>query len=684
MSRSQPGVDAPMRPLLPALDAVDVWLLEDSATDAEAACRHLAGCRVRVFTDGGSLLEEIERVPIPDVVVLDWELPELPGIEVCRFLRRTHDSLALPIIMVTAHREPDYVVEAFAAGVNDFIVKPYVGAEFVARVQAVTRGARLHAALVDTYARLEHERGLLAESEARYRALSQSGVIGIIETDLSGRLIHANDAYLQLVGKTRAELLSGRAADVERPIDMRAVRELLELGVSSPYEREIVRDDGEVVVVKVAAARLGESERCVGYVLDVTRERQIEADRARLYAAERRARADAELASRMKDEFLAIVSHELRTPLNAVLGWSSILQSRLEQVPEAGKPLEVIQRNARLQAKLIDDILDVSRIISGKVRLDVKELQLAAVIDQALDAVRPAAEAKGLTIVKQLGDGLPTIVGDPDRLQQVVWNLVSNAVKFTPTGGGIVVAARAEPHHVVVDVTDTGSGIAPEHLVSIFERFRQIDSSTTRTQGGLGLGLAIVRHLVEMHGGTVSAQSRGLGQGSTFTARVPIAATTTSSVVARPVAPAPTVARAAPEHPSLVGVLVVVVDDEADSRVFTATALREAGAEVIECSDADSAIAAVEERHPHVLVSDIAMPRRDGFALIEHVRTLPAERGGDTPAIAVTAHAREHDVARCLDAGFDQHLAKPLEAPVLVARVAELKAGRDAARYRVQ
>ena len=640
---------------------------------------------MRLFGDGGSLLEEIARGPLPDVVVLDWELGDLPGIEVCRFLRRSHDHLALPIIMLTSHREPDYVVEAFAAGVNDYIGKPYVAAEFVSRVLAAARAGRLHATLVDTFARLEHERRLLAESEARNRALAQSGVIGVIETDLSGRLVDANDAYLRMIGKRREDVLTGRAAELDRPIDAQAVRELLEHGESSPQEREIVRDDGEVVVVRVAAARLGDqSVRCVGYVLEVTREHQIEADRARLYAAERRARADAELASRMKDEFLAIVSHELRTPLNAVLGWSSILSSRLEHVSDAAKPLEVIQRNARLQAKLIEDILDVSRIISGKVRLEARELQIAAVIDQALDAIRPAAEAKGITVSKRFAGDLPALVGDPDRLQQVVWNLVSNAVKFTSAGGRIDVVAHFEGHHVTIDVTDTGAGIAPEHLLSIFERFRQIDSSTTRTHGGLGLGLAIVRHLVEMHGGTVGAHSNGLGQGATFSVRIPVTQAQPSVAVARS-QPAVVATGAHASAPlSLAGAVVVVVDDEPDSRAFAATALREAGAEVVECGDADEAIVAVELRLPAVLVSDIAMPRRDGLALIEHLRTLPATRGGDTPAIALTAHARDHDVARCLDAGFDEHLAKPLEAKVLVARVAELKARRDAAGQRIE
>ncbi len=657
-------------------------MLEDSAVDAEVARRALPSCRVRVFNDGAMLLEEIARSPAPDVIVLDWELTALPGIEVCRFLRRMHDRLTLPIVMVTGHREEAFVVEAFEAGANDYVAKPYVAAEFVARVESAVRTRRLYATLLDTYARLEHERGLLSASEGRYRALAESGVIGIIESDLAGRLVDANDAYLAMVGRTRAELVAGHLSERtgSSPLDARALRELVEIGVSAPFERELARPDGAPVIVKVAAVRVGpQSDRCVGYVLDVTNERQIEADRARLYTAERRARADAELASRMKDEFLAIVSHELRTPLNAVLGWASILQSRLAVDHDAQKPIEVIQRNARLQAKLINDILDVSRIISGKVSLEARELELSTVIDQALDAIRSAAEAKGVILERQLPPELPTLTGDSDRLQQVVWNLVSNAVKFTPAGGRVSLLVRKEPGHVVIEVADDGAGIAAEHLLAIFERFRQVDSGTTRAHGGLGLGLAIVRQLVEMHGGTVRAHSPGIGKGATFTVRLPTTAPGAVRVTPsmRPVASTRPIAAEPASTDRLLGVLVVLVDDEQDSRQFASAALRHAGAEVVECADADGALAAVRSRPPHVLVSDISMPHRDGYALIEQVRLLPPDGGGRTVSIAVTAHARENDVERCLAAGFDRHLAKPLEAGALVSCVASCVSNSD-------
>jgi PAS domain S-box-containing protein len=654
-----------------------VWLLEDSRVEAEVIHAGMPNHTVRWFADGAELLEVLAREPLPDVLVLDWLLSTLSGIEVCRFVRRKHDRLTLPIVMLTQYRDEASIVEAFDAGANDYIAKPYVPAELAARVRAAIGTRRLHTTLLDTLGSLERERALVAESEAKYRRLAQSGVIGIIEADLSGRVVDANDTFLAMVGRTRAELMAGRVAPglESSPLDERALRELLEAGVTSPYEKDLVCSDGSLVTVRIAATRLGaHSNRCVGYVLDVTNERQVEADRARLFEAERRARADAELASRMKDEFLAIVSHELRTPMNAVLGWASILQARLPPSADSTKALEVIQRNARLQAKMIDDILDVSRIVTGKVRLEPREVQLAAIIEQALEATRPAADAKGVTVTKRLDPELPPLLVDPDRLQQVVWNLLSNAVKFTERGGTVTVSTRLEHGRAVIEITDTGAGIALENLVTIFERFRQIDASTTRSHGGLGLGLAIVRHLVEQHGGTVRAMSDGLGRGTTMTVRLPFV-TVVEAPLPEPQAPAARMfeERGAVRTPSLAGAVVVVVDDDVDSRTFATAALRNAGAAVIECPTVDDAIAATTSYRPHVVVSDISMPGQDGFALIRRLRALAPDQGGTTPSVALTAHAREDDVQRCLDAGFQRHLAKPLESADLVRCVASCR-----------
>jgi PAS domain S-box-containing protein len=667
-----------------------VWLLEDSRLEANLVVGQLPEHEVRWFGDGAELLDTLVHQPIPDVLVLDWELPTVSGIEVCAFVRRLHDRLALPIVMLTQHRDEASIVRAFTAGANDYIAKPFVPAELAARVRAAVEARRMHTTLLDTLGRLEREQALLAESEAKYRRLAQSGVIGIIEADLSGRITDANDTFLSIIGRTRAELVSGGLVPRldSSPLDERALRELLETGVTTPYEKELVRGDGAPVVVGFAATRIGpHSDRCVGYVLDVTEQRQIEADRARLFEAERRARAEAELASRMKDEFLAIVSHELRTPLNAVLGWASILREQLSPTPQTTKALDVIQRNARLQAKVIDDILDVSRIVSGKVRLEPRRVRLESIIDDVVEATRPAASAKGITLTRTLAPDLPPLQLDPDRIHQVVWNLLTNAVKFTDRGGEVRVSTRVQHAHAVLEVTDTGVGIRPEHLLTIFERFRQVDASTTRSHAGLGLGLAIVRHLVEQHGGTVRATSAGLGHGATMTVRLPLPATPHDdappaarrpepAAVAAPVAPSSHASAPAPVSlPSLAGTVAVIVDDDDDSLAYAAATLRKAGAVVFECPTVDVALDAVATHRPNVIISDIAMPTEDGFSLARRVRGLAPREGSDPPCIiALTAHAREDDVQRCRDAGFDHHLAKPVESAELVRCVARCRA----------
>jgi PAS domain S-box-containing protein len=665
---SMSGIGATLRDV----EGGAVWLLEDSPVDAERARKLLSAYSVRVFPDGAALLETLAQEPAPDVLVLDWELPGMSGLDVCRFVRRTLDRLALPIVMMTGHADNERVVEAFDAGANDYVTKPYRGAELAARVHSAIRTRRLFVTLVTTHAHLERERVRVADSEAKYRRLADAGVIGVVEMDLDGGVTDANDMFLSLVGATRADLATGRLRHLPhcRPLDDRALRELIETGVTSQYEKELTRFDGAAVVVRVAAARVGpRGDRCVGYVLDVTHERQVEADRARLFEAERRARTQAELASRMKDDFLAIVSHELRTPMNAILGWAGILGKTVADRPEATKAVDVIRRNARAQAKLIEDILDVSRVVTGKVRLEPSTVDLGAVVEQAVEAVRPTADAKGILIRRELEDGGEPLFVDPTRMQQVIWNLLSNAVKFTPRGGTVTIRTTSDEETATVSVSDTGPGIAPEHLVSIFERFRQIDGSTTRRHGGLGLGLAIVRHLVELHGGTVRAYSDGDQTGATFVVRVPKMATI------REETPTPDSVRGEPPpsslrpSASLDGLHVVLVDDDTDSRTFASSILRDAGARVVECASVTDALSAIHAERPDVVVSDIAMPEADGFTLVREIRSMSRELGGATPCIALTAYARDEDAARSLDAGFQRHLTKPLDGDALVQAV---------------
>jgi PAS domain S-box-containing protein len=406
---------------------------------------------------------------------------------------------------------------------------------------------------------------------------------------------------------------------------------------------------------------------------DLGRRGALAADNAALYLASQEARLAAEKANRAKDEFLATLSHELRTPLTPILGWTVMLRSGSLDQTGLLRGLEVIERNVRVQTQLIEDLLDVSRIVTGKLRVELKPIELVPVIEAGLDAVRPSLEAKELRLTVSLEPRSMRVQGDPDRLQQVVWNLISNAVKFTPRGGQVEVRLSHSDTHVQVHVSDTGRGISPDFLPYVFERFRQADSTSTRKYGGLGLGLAIVRHLVELHGGTVKAESPGEGQGATFTVSLPLLE----------VPPTPPVRRRSPDERSaepggsvrLDGVSVLVVDDETDMREFLSVSLEQYGAAVTTLASAEEAVLLLQRQRPDVLVSDIGMPHADGYALIREVRALDPERGGQVPAVALTAYAKGDDAARVLTAGYQIHLPKPVD-PFALATVVATLAGR--------
>ncbi len=397
--------------------------------------------------------------------------------------------------------------------------------------------------------------------------------------------------------------------------------------------------------------------------------RRVQAEREALLARERAARLEAERACRIRDEFLAILSHELRTPLSAILGWTELLRAKERSAEFIRRALDTIQRNTRAQASLIDDLLEMSRILAGRMRLDRRPLDLAALIRTAMESARPAAEAKGIELA-QSGDLSPAVVpGDPDRLQQVMANLLSNAVKFTPRGGRVEVSLTLSERGAEIEVRDNGVGIAPEFLPHVFERFRQADPSTTRQHGGLGLGLAIVRQIVELHGGRVRVASEGRDRGSAFRVTLPWAAR------AQPGAQRPSEApeERAPCSPAdLRGLRVLVVDDEQDSRDLIECVLEECHAEVEVAGSAAEGFALFQRRRPDVLVSDIAMPTEDGCALVQRVRALPRERGGAVPALALTALAKESERERAIRAGFQVFATKPIEPARFPAEIADL------------
>ena len=389
--------------------------------------------------------------------------------------------------------------------------------------------------------------------------------------------------------------------------------------------------------------------------------------------SERAARVHAERLSRLKDEFLSTLSHELRTPLNAILGWSQVLAAPGVRSEELDEGLQTIQRNARTQAQLIDDVLDLSRVMSGRIRLDVRRVDLAAVIGAAVTAVRPSADAKQLRLTVTSTPEAGSVSGDAARLQQVIWNLLSNAVKFTPRGGRVDVLLTRVGGHMEIAVTDNGQGMRPEFLPHVFDRFRQGEVSTARRVSGLGIGLAIVKNLVELHGGRVAAKSDGEGRGASFVVTLPVERRGGGGDGQGSAAAAAAADRLADDDlPNLSGVTVLVVDDEPDARVLLKRVLERRAARVMLAASAREALEMVHRQHPDVIVSDIAMPDLDGYELIRLVRSLPAEDGGGTPAIALTAFARSEDRRRAMLAGFQVHIAKPVESPELIATVASL------------
>jgi len=397
------------------------------------------------------------------------------------------------------------------------------------------------------------------------------------------------------------------------------------------------------------------------------------AERERLLVRERAARDQAEHLSAMKDEFLATLSHELRTPLNAILGWAGMLQRGVKDEATLRRGLDTIERNARAQGQLIDDLLDMSRIVSGTLRLDVQRVDLARAVEGALGTVQPAVLAKQIDLRTDMSADRAEVHGDAGRLQQVLWNLLSNAVKFTPGGGTVQVRLACEGTDAVIRVSDSGIGIAPEFLPHVFDRFRQQDASITRRHGGLGLGLAIVKQLVELHGGTIAADSAGENRGTTFTLRLPLAALAAATEVD---ASAEVAAGARVQALSdLSGLKVLLVDDAPDTLDVLEQILRQSGAETMSATGAEMALALLARERPDVIVSDIGMPEVDGFELMRRIRRLPHDAGGEIPALALTALTRQDDYDKALRAGFDDYLAKPVDAGALVARIAEMAGG---------
>jgi signal transduction histidine kinase/CheY-like chemotaxis protein len=536
--------------------------------------------------------------------------------------------------------------------------------------------------LVQAKEALEQRTRELSHSLALIRATLESTTDGILVIDSAHRVADYNENFLQMWRIPRASTKAADSAALLAIVwaqfaDPSLARQDFQSITSSaaPHTADLIElADGRVFERFSKTQRVGES--AVGRVWtfrDVTESRRAEEERQQLLESERAARSASEKMSAIKDQFLATLSHELRTPLNAIIGWAQILRAGTRREGDLPKGLETIERNARVQAQLIDDLLDMSRIISGKVRLDIQPTDPGGVIDAALETVRPAAEAKGIRVEKAIDLSSGMLSVDPNRLQQVVWNLLSNAIKFTPKGGKVQIVLERVNSHVELSVTDTGIGITPDFIPHIFERFRQADATTTRRYGGLGLGLSIVKHLVELHGGSIKVASPGEGMGATFTVSLPL------MVVHQGLN------GEGRQHPNahgiigtervdidLSGVTILVVDDEADARDMLERVLAECSARVMTAASAEEALALIRIDPPHVLISDIGMPDVDGYELLKRAHALGQSTQTALPAIALTAFARSEDRTRALRAGFLMHLSKPVHAAELLASVASV------------
>ncbi len=630
--------------------------------------RHWA---VEPFSDAAFAFARAREIP-PDLVICDAMQADVESFDLLRELRAHPATKGVPVLVISTRGGEESRVEGFEAGADDYLVKPFSARELTARTRALLGMARVRRELT------EKERVARAEAEESRRFLSTlianlPGTAYRGRADTARSMEFVSDGIVDLTGYRAAEFLEGKLvfSSLIHSEDRTRITEEIAHAVREERAYHLVYRllgaDGKERWVR-------EQGRCVGVAPDETAIVEgFVTDISELKGIEEQLREEsrmAESANRAKDEFLAILSHEMRTPLNAMMGWSQLLSHEKLDAASFARAARSIERNTKVLAQLIQDLLDVSRIVAGKLRLDVRPQNVAALLYAAVETVRAAAETKGVALTLEVTTENDLVSADPSRLQQVFWNLLTNAIKFTRPNGRVHVKIGELDSRLIVEVCDDGKGIAPEFLPHIFERFRQADSSSTRAHGGLGIGLAIAHHLVILHGGTIRGESDGLDLGSKFTVELPLErgpdAVSQANIVAResvlPVA-------------SFAGVRVLVVDDEPDARELITELLERSGAAVSAVGSAAEALAAVQIFKPAVVVSDIGMPSLDGYWLIDAIRKLDASRGGMTPALALTAYAAEQDRARALAAGFQHHLTKPIDASELLAKIAALTRG---------
>lgn len=664
---------------------VNILIIDDTPEDVATYRRYLSrlkehSYKIQEAASGATAFERCRELR-PDCILLDYRLPDIDGIDILRRLTEECKGNPIPVVMLTASGDVRTVVEAMKHGAQDYLIKGQTSPEHLALAidNAIEKVALRN--------ELERQRKWL-------RTTLASIGDGVIACDTAGEVTFMNEVAENLTGWRQEDALGRSLTEIfdivneqtRQPVENPLLRVLGEgriVGLAN-HTILIARDGVERPIDDSAAPIRNNYGELIGAILvfrDISERKRAEAEREALLRREQRLREQAEEANRLKDIFLSTVSHELRTPLTPILGWARMLRVKNFDEEARRHAVEIIERNAESQKQLIDDLLDVSRIVTGKLFLERRPVDLHQVIESAIETVMSAAEMKGVEIQADLQPGSDLVMGDTHRLRQVFWNLLSNAVKFTPKGGSVRVRAAREGSQLKVTVKDNGQGIPADFLPYVFDRFRQADGASTRMHGGLGLGLAIVRHLTELHGGAVGVASEGENLGAEFMIMLPLMAVRQDIPPERDTGELRHGTQAedgirsssgADDDLTLSGIRVLVVDDERDARELLEVILAGSGAEVFAASSAAEALDLLQQEQPDIIISDIGMPGEDGLSLISKVRQMPAISLAGLPAIALTAYATSEERHRALKAGFQLHIPKPAEHTELITAIVNL------------
>ncbi len=643
---------------MPKQQPISILHVDDDEANRYVHTRMLqrAGFNVIEAMTGAEALQLVAEIK-PDLIVLDVKLPDIHGFEVCRKIKNDPATVSIPVLHLSASFiQMEDKVEALEGGADGYLTQPVESRELIATVNALLRMRQAEETAIS--------------SATQWQITFDSISDGVCLLD-QGKIVRCNQAMANILGKSAQEIIGCSCGELWQNVGNEAIGEFLgdRLDLTRRQSQEIQINQRWFEVKVDPILNKSGVTGTVQIFTDIT-------ERTQLLQREQSAREQAEANSRMKDEFLAIVSHELRSPLNAILGWARLMRTRVLEDSVRDRAIETIERNALLQVQMIEDLLDISRIIRGTIRLIARPIQLKIPIEAAIETVLLAAQAKKIQIVTNFEPTIGMVSADSDRTQQVIWNLLSNAIKFTPSGGSIEVRLSMIPPVAQIQIIDTGCGISAEFLPHVFDRFRQADASMTRSYGGLGLGLAIARQLVELHGGTLLAQSKGEGQGSTFTIELPLISEQLENIESP-------IARTSQEinsnylplenFPILQGLQVLVVDDEDDNREIITLALQEYNVKVITANCAMAAMEIVTQGNLDAIISDIGMPDEDGYKLIKKIRDWEISQGlKPIGAIALTAYARDEDRHKAISNGFQMHLSKPIEPHKLALAVSQL------------